>query len=893
MAVLLPRLPNVNVATILLLSSLTNALQLDASHFPSAVHLKAAVLHSPPMAIVERLESGETSFSGFQIDLLERLKIFAAQDGVDLHLDLMQSPPLYSHAFNLLANDCNTTANPNKLEDCHHYDMIIGDYYTNADRYMRADLSPPWMSSSMATIKYVEKEYGIPDVTTLAEAETEKAAVCLPMGTYLSQVVQQRFPAGQYVHCDMNSDCIGLLQNGSCSLYAQDELLLKYTVSHEVSLELTGETFNSQYYVWPMKVDLTSLASKLMKKWMYDAIQNATLDELYVQYFKNGQCPLGTAGENCDLPCDPDHGRADTSGECVCESAKWTGDDCSIEVMENPNMIPPSLIKVCYVLAGINLVLVAVCAAWVFKNRKRSHIRMAQPMFLAMILVGCVISTSSVFAMAQQDSGDGPVPVCAAIPWLYSIGFSLTFGAMYARIRRIYKVLRHSVDLKRVTISARETILTAMLVFGIDVIILTLWTIADPLKWQRTITTADVFGAPLESEGYCNSDYWEVFAGLIALFHLMLMVVALYRCYKARKIPERVSNGKYVAIAMFCNFQIFLVGIPVLIMLGSGNPQASFFVKSVAICLNDLVVVSLIFGDLKYKIRQHDIQAEYAVRLSRTSSAHRIKSDLRKYARAMKGFSSHFGFGPSIPNGLERNATMSGLGASTPTIACFGGTSGYLGNSSQFRNSSGYLANSSQFRNEDVNPSGKKCHGESCKNGGGSSLGRSMFHDESTYIGSTIHDSETSARLPFGRIHGLEEAKLEVGPDDLETQAREVGPSFVRRDDSLGPENRKAMSAQQLHFGSERNIRYPSSEAAPHTPQLGPPADGPNKSHDLEPKPSGPPASSFPLNTPLNLMVESQEKIDTGQKQAEQSERDFSGPVAADSDCCRDDQQPE
>lgn len=563
---------------------------------------------------------------------------------------------------------------------------------------------------------------------------------------------------------------------------------------------------------------------------------------------------------------------ADTNGECVCKSAKWSGNDCSIEVMEDPNMIPPILIKACYGLACINLALVAVCAAWVFKNRQRSHIRMAQPMFLAMILIGCVISTSSVFAMAQQDSGDGPVPICAAIPWLYSIGFSLTFGAMYARIRRIYRVLQQSIDLKRVTISARETLLTAMLVFGIDVIILTVWTIADPLKWQRTVTTTDVFGAPLESEGYCNSSHWEVFSGLIALFHFILMVVALYRCYKARKIPERVSNGKYVAIAMFCNFQIFLVGIPVLVMLGSGNPQASFFVKSAAICVNDLVVVSLIFGDLLYKIRQHDIEAEDAVRLSRTSSAHRIRSDLRKYARAMKGFSSQFGFGPSTPQGLGRDTTMSGMGVSTPTIAVFGG-SGYLGNS-------GYLTNSSQFRNEDVNLSGKKCLGESSKS-------------VSTYLGSTIHDSETSVRAPFGRLHVLEEAKREVGPVDMEALKREVEPSFVRRDGSLDPENRRAMSPSQLPFGSEHMMLSPSTEVGSNMPLSAPNVASPTNPRDMEPKSISSLASSFPSNTPRIRRVESKEKKYAGQEQTVQDERDSSGLLVADSDCCGDDQQSE
>jgi len=35
----------------------------------------------------------------------------------------------------------------------------------------------------------------------------------------------------------------------------------------------------------------------------------------------------------------------------------------------------------------------------------------------------------------------------------------------------------------------------------VDVTILIVWTVVDPLKWQRTIIAADQFGEPLESQG--------------------------------------------------------------------------------------------------------------------------------------------------------------------------------------------------------------------------------------------------------------------------------------------------------------------------------------------------------------------------------------------------------
>ena len=85
---------------------------------PESIHLKAGVLHAPPFASVEEKADGSFVYSGFEPDLLERLKIFAKQDNVTLTFDLRPSPPQYGAALDLVANDCNTTYNENDAQDC-------------------------------------------------------------------------------------------------------------------------------------------------------------------------------------------------------------------------------------------------------------------------------------------------------------------------------------------------------------------------------------------------------------------------------------------------------------------------------------------------------------------------------------------------------------------------------------------------------------------------------------------------------------------------------------------------------------------------------------------------------------------------------------------------------
>lgn len=313
----------------------------SAADFPNQITLRAGVLHAPPFAIAQEANTGadddvasQTTFTGFTPDLLKRLQIFAANDGVSLDFQLSSSPPQYGGALDLVANDCNTTANPNKKEDCERFDLILGDYYVNAERSMRIDFTPAWLRSTISTIKRVETE----DIITLNQANKAHAEVCVLSNAYSSDVIRGKFPAAYYVECDNNDECLDMLKAGDCVLYADDELLLRYRSILNPDLEVTREQFNSQYMVWPMSYKLPHIVSQLMKKWMYAAVANATTDDLYFQYFQKELCPVGTAGENCELYCDPVHGEADTRGKCVCESSKWTGGKCVGSVLSVVNL---------------------------------------------------------------------------------------------------------------------------------------------------------------------------------------------------------------------------------------------------------------------------------------------------------------------------------------------------------------------------------------------------------------------------------------------------------------------------------------------------------------------------------------------------------------------------
>jgi hypothetical protein len=84
-------------------------------------------------------------------------------------------------------------------------------------------------------------------------------------------------------------------------------------------------------------------------------------------------------------------------------------------------------------------------------------------------------------------------------------------GTLFAKIRRIYFIFRSAAapggTIRKTSVTFQETIAVIGVVLIVDVVVI----------------SEDQFGAPLESVGYCISDYWAIFAGVIASLHLVLM----------------------------------------------------------------------------------------------------------------------------------------------------------------------------------------------------------------------------------------------------------------------------------------------------------------------------------------------------------------------------------
>lgn len=259
-----------------------------------------------------------------------------------------------------------------------------------------------------------------------------------------------------------------------------------------------------------------------------------------------------------------------------------------------------------YIFASISILSGVGLTIWTLLNWKTKIVNHSQPPFLLMLNLGCIVSSSSIFFFAFDDqaAADGTTPnqaeldfACQASTWTYSIGFILTFGALFAKTYRAYKIFSNE-KLAHITIRFQDMLRPIVLLLLVDGVLLLWWSVSNPLVYTRVVQHCDTNGFPTTSNGGCRlldtSASVYTFLVPIAVIHGVMLIFGNILAYLARSIPGSFQESKYIGVSMLSTLQIFIIGLPVLIIVAD-NAEASLFIRSAIIFLNDFGVICLIF----------------------------------------------------------------------------------------------------------------------------------------------------------------------------------------------------------------------------------------------------------------------------------------------------------
>jgi 7 transmembrane sweet-taste receptor of 3 GCPR/Receptor family ligand binding region len=235
--------------------------------------------------------------------------------------------------------------------------------------------------------------------------------------------------------------------------------------------------------------------------------------------------------------------------------------------------IPVGVQVFCLLLTALSLLFAIACGIWTVLKRNLPAVRASQPIFLGILSVGTFfLAFSSVFLTWQQPLPDPVLNVaCMANPWFMSVGLTTIFAALFAKTWRIRRLYSSAKVFRRVTIRARDVVWPLLILLTINVIILTVWTVLDPLEWDKVIMATDSYGRVLDVRYSCyafaSTDVSLVCLLLMVAVNIFSSVLLNVESYRARKLPSEFNETNYIAITNLVLLEACTLSVPILVVV--------------------------------------------------------------------------------------------------------------------------------------------------------------------------------------------------------------------------------------------------------------------------------------------------------------------------------------
>jgi len=265
-------------------------------------------------------------------------------------------------------------------------------------------------------------------------------------------------------------------------------------------------------------------------------------------------------------------------------------------VEEERNLISTGVRSACLILASVIILMAIACVAYLVRMRKHAVIRMSQPPFLAMICVGTIIMALTIIPVSMDEGVAGQRSLdasCSLSPWLFSIGFVVTFSALFSKLWRVNKIVDASRSFRRVTVTMGDVMVPFAVLLASNAVILSIWAGVAPRNWERTVLERNQFDQVIVSEGACASDRTLGFSIAIIVVNGTALLLACYQAYIGREVRTEMNESKYIGMAMICIFQSFFFGVPLLFITRNNSSAFSFVVTSICfvICVATLLFI--------------------------------------------------------------------------------------------------------------------------------------------------------------------------------------------------------------------------------------------------------------------------------------------------------------
>ncbi|KAG7361430.1 7 transmembrane sweet-taste receptor of 3 GCPR domain containing protein [Nitzschia inconspicua] len=220
-------------------------------------------------------------------------------------------------------------------------------------------------------------------------------------------------------------------------------------------------------------------------------------------------------------------------------------------------------------LGSVAVVSCAISWLFLFQNRKKRVITVAQPPFLYLICFGSILVSIPLYFYALDEttglSANQLSGFCIASIWFRYTGYLVVYMSMFCKLLRVYKVMQFR---RNQVIKIKHVMCPFVTVMVAIVGLLIAMTVTDPPTWTREVFLVDeddgaippfILEKANHEYGFCRESSSFDFA-ISLLLIASILISAIMSC-KTRHLPPDISDSRRVCQALWCHLILSVLGV--------------------------------------------------------------------------------------------------------------------------------------------------------------------------------------------------------------------------------------------------------------------------------------------------------------------------------------------
>jgi gamma-aminobutyric acid type B receptor len=218
-----------------------------------------------------------------------------------------------------------------------------------------------------------------------------------------------------------------------------------------------------------------------------------------------------------------------------------------------------------------------ICTAYLmFRWRNHRVMHASSPKFMGLFVFGIFILFCAAFAMIQPQSTIS----CAAQPWLFHFGFTVSYGSLFAKTWRLHKIFNNEKLVTQVVSDTKLFLIVGLLLL-FDAVVLIFWFSTTYFEEQ------------------CTSLYDNSYNIIFSVKHGLVLVAGASLTFLTRSVPTEFNECRWIGAAVHNTVLVSILWLVVAYGAGSLFSQAALLLTrsllTIWVQLSDILSVSMSF----------------------------------------------------------------------------------------------------------------------------------------------------------------------------------------------------------------------------------------------------------------------------------------------------------